>query len=73
MSKRWGVALKKNVVADEIYMVGTNKTKHDSSWPIKAATVFRKFETRSEAREFMRSRSGNPTYLVDLDSGVVTR
>lgn len=71
-NKRWGLALKKNVVEDDLYMSATNRTKNSYGWPIRNAKIFRKFDTRTEAREVAASWP-NPVYIVDLESGVVVR
>lgn len=62
-TKCWGVALKKNVVRDD-----WDNNTHD--WTLKAATVFRKFYTRAEARQFSRSWP-NPTYVINMSTGKV--
>lgn len=69
--KRWGVALKKNVILDTS-ATRAGATLHDSWIFTKAYTTFRKFHTRKEAREFRRTYP-NKTVTIDLLDGALVR
>lgn len=68
---RWGVALKSTVVPAK------NANRRDSAWPTKAYTVFRKFDSRADARAYKtsppKSYAGKAMYIIDLNSGHVVR
>jgi hypothetical protein len=67
MTKRWGVALKKNVV------LAQGESLHNSRATTLGYTTFRKFTTRDAARAFRSTWMGNPTVMLDLSSGDVVR
>jgi hypothetical protein len=74
MTKRWGVALKKNVV------LAPGENFHSSRAIADGYTTFRKFKTRAEARDFRVAREfaspmrkTEPTVIIDLSSGTVVR
>lgn len=66
-TKRWGVALKKNVTK-----TFANQTWHDSVVDLSSAKTFRTFETRAEARNFKKTVK-NPAVIVDRLDMVAVR
>lgn len=65
-TKRWGVALRKNVTPAK------GESKHNSFWLADSYKVFRRFFTRDEARNFQKTWP-SPTYIVDTLDEVVVR
>ncbi len=67
MTKRWGVALKNNVVLEH------GETFHNSKARARSYTIFRSFDSRNEARAFRKARTGKTTVMIDRTAGTVVR
>lgn len=65
-TKRWGLALKKNVQASP------TANKHNYGWQYTVAKTFRKFTSRDEAR-LAAEMWPNPVYIVDTQLQRVVR